>query len=875
MIASAARYLLGVLRRMKVVIFLLLSVLAATGFVTAERTLREAAVPATALQTLSIAPGVEDVLVGRRELGQRPGAQSAELKHLRAVHDPVAGWKVGNVAASRRLLLLYGHDRPDQFARRWILAEGDTIRLGATVMQVESLTPGRLSLAVNSGTTARRLVLTHRRGQAPRLSPDGAAPLWLDDQACGIEPTIFQRARRSLAAFDAFNDRERRLATIGGGVDCADRIATLGVPRALELLYQKGAGGQPMLSLAPLGPDGLSARFARRGQSGFTSFAQLLWPLDGVTGMILGRTLYRVQHAPGQTLDLSPIRNTALFLQEGDTPVCDDEARENPRSMCAIQQTRAETGDGIAMVLRPASPVPLGAWSLEERGAWLLTLGAASLAVGLGFALIAYRFLGVLGRERVWILRLHRGHKGLTALLLGLSIAVTLFYLLIGPLSSDTPRALLTYCLLTSWTIATLAFARLPEGGRRIWLFWLAMSGLMALGALSAEQLSLGAANTRWHGFDMKHVRSLMATVLAVTVVLSLDLDGVRSLAYTVVHGRGFGAALLRALPVLVLSAAFGLWLLFGREEGLGDFQPIEAGKFLGVVFLAVLATRLYQERLFAAALAKRVQLILGLAAFAAFYGLMFGIIPGLKGDYSPVLILGVVGCLMLVTVGAFLRAHRFAQIRLKAGLGGPPGALTRRRSWLRRPWLESLALVTGAVLLGGGALLAAEVIASVGQTVATPAAAGFSIPEERIAVYLAPELHPDLGSQLIQSIRLIGETPCYDAALCRDAVPRFGPNPAEAMRLPAVQDDFALSFYINRFGSPATVLLGLLQVAVLYFMIDSSVRAYRWAGGDYADDAMRQTLAFITIGGALMLAAHWGIAWGNAFGAIPVMGQP
>ncbi|MCI4662822.1 MAG: FtsW/RodA/SpoVE family cell cycle protein [Neomegalonema sp.] len=871
MMMRLSRLMTGITRTASVLIFLAIAAFCLLLFIATEGALRRAVAPAAHLQSLRIATKAEDVVVGRVELGQRAGAQSAEIAHLRAVHNPLSGWSVGNVAVHRRMLLLYEDGRPSQFARRFVLQEGSMIRLSGTQVTVEAIAPDHLILNVRGNARERRFRLTHQRGYKPRLEPLGASPLWLDDESCGLGKSIFAQARQELAALDRFSTQERRLITIGGGVDCADRIGTGGATRMLGLMVQGDR-----YSVAPLSDGGLSARL-QHPYGPVRSFAQLLWPLEGVRGLILGRTYYTVRHARGLPLELMPRDNITLFLQPESEAVCTDERKADPRSACALREARAQTerrGD-LAMILTPLRAVSLGAWSPGERFWSLIWRAAVALAIGAGVAFAVYSLFGRVARQRIWNWRLHRGEGITTALTLGAALSVLIFYLLLDPLSGEVPRALLTLCLLLSWSLATLALLRVPETSPRYWVFWLAISGLIALGSLSAEQLALGAANTRWLGFDLKHMRSLMASFFVITVLLSFDMEGIRSLLYMAVHGKGLRARMLRMIPVMLLVAAFGLWLLFGREEGLGDFQPMEAGKFLAVLFFAITATRLYQERLFAAALTKRALLVGGVLLFALFYAVMFGIIPGLKGDLSPVLILAVVGCLMMVMVGGILRAHRFAQIRLKNGIGAPPGAPPRRAHWLRRPWMETLAIWAGALILILGSAAALHQIAQIESQLGDARAASFSIPEQRVAMYLKPELHPDLGSQLIQSLRLIGQTPCYDEPLCRAPQDRFGPNPAELMRLPAVQDDFALAFFINRFGTLGAVLLASLQVIVLWMMLDASLRAYRWAGGDYADDAARQTLAFINIGGTLMLAAHWTIAWGNAFGAIPIMGQP
>jgi cell division protein FtsW len=95
-------------------------------------------------------------------------------------------------------------------------------------------------------------------------------------------------------------------------------------------------------------------------------------------------------------------------------------------------------------------------------------------------------------------------------------------------------------------------------------------------------------------------------------------------------------------------------------------------------------------------------------------------------------------------------------------------------------------------------------------------------------------------------------------------------------MKVPAVQDDFITAFFLNRFGGLAGLCLLGLQLVYLALLFALSRRieaATRQA--DFRDQNAGRVLGFTLFGLAWMHAIHWGIAWGNTLGLLPVMGQP
>ena len=843
-------------RALSTLLFLCAAAALGTLWLDAQARLFEAARPVLRLASVDIPASVGEIAIGRRELGQRAGTHSAERAHLRLRRGGDGTWFASNIAQARRALLIY-RDAPPLFLRRWRLEPGDEIEIAGARLTVRAIEPRRrLVLRAADGRIAE---IRHRSGRAAGIVFDGPAQP-LSDAECEIDRRLLSRVR---AWIDRWGEAERRLIWLGGGVDCSDRIAAGAAPRAASVTYRDGA-----LSLAP-GPAGGDIRFRRAGETRWRSFAQAETPIagpglreDGPDAIILGRTRYGIETTAAGALRLTPERNAHLFFEP--RAACDAAEKADERSACYLTAQQAE-GDPQALTrIVRAEPPRLTAPARVDM--------IAALFVGLTAALAAYALLGPRARRRSAALRLHAGPALPSALLIGASVGLlSLFVSTRGAAAAPTLGAL----LVGQWAGASLARARTPERNARLYAFWLAMSVVIALGALTLAQLSHGAADARWLRFDARHQLSLMLVMTAVTMAACLDLDSFRALIRAPIHGEGPAARFLRIVPIVLLTLLFAAWLALGREEGLGDFQPIEAGKFAAVLILAVLATRLYHARLFARALTRRAWLAATVIGAALFYVLLFGVVPGLRGDLSPIVILAGVCGVLLFAIGAILRLHRISQIRLKRG-ARPPGALSPPPLRWRRPWLETVAMFLALSGAGVGLGLAAYEIDRVAGAVATAEAADFGTAQERIAVYLRPALHPDLGAQLLQSLALITEAPCYDwEPDCRAPARAFGPNPTEVQSLPAVQDDFILAFLLNRFGLSAAALLAAAQIVVVWLTIDAALRKYRWSGGDYVDDAARQTLCFVGLGAALMLAAHWGIAWSNAFGAVPVMGQP
>jgi cell division protein FtsW len=96
-------------------------------------------------------------------------------------------------------------------------------------------------------------------------------------------------------------------------------------------------------------------------------------------------------------------------------------------------------------------------------------------------------------------------------------------------------------------------------------------------------------------------------------------------------------------------------------------------------------------------------------------------------------------------------------------------------------------------------------------------------------------------------------------------------------LRIPAVQDDFAPSFFLNRHGLAAALLLWCLQALFLAGLLHTAVRC--WLAAARARDFRLAWLGrfrcFLLCGGAAFVAGHLLLSWGTNLAIFPVMGQP
>jgi cell division protein FtsW len=146
----------------------------------------------------------------------------------------------------------------------------------------------------------------------------------------------------------------------------------------------------------------------------------------------------------------------------------------------------------------------------------------------------------------------------------------------------------------------------------------------------------------------------------------------------------------------------------------------------------------------------------------------------------------------------------------------------------------------------------------------------------DRFLVWLDPGTHPHTGQQLLLGARAIADGGWLgtDRLL---GLSSLGRDAGTALHIPAVQDDFAASFFLNRHGLAAALALWLLQACFLAGLL--AVAARCWLAGARTRDFRLAWLArfrcFLLCGGAAFVFGHFLLSWGTNLAIFPVMGQP
>ena len=386
--------------------------------------------------------------------------------------------------------------------------------------------------------------------------------------------------------------------------------------------------------------------------------------------------------------------------------------------------------------------------------------------------------------------------------------------------------------MLAAWAALWLAL----WGQRRLPLALAAGVLLLGVGLLAQLELGLGAPASSWLRYFQKS-----AALLALGVGAAAALHPLRP-AVPPAQAR------IEAVLVLLAGVALAALLLqvaFGDETGVFDLQPVEFAK------LALAALTAHCLALAAGGQpapgtphgsvprASMLRRSLRLAIPALLFMALLGVALVQVDDYSPLILLALWG-------GAMALAHALA---------------TRQR-------LASVLLIVcaGLVVLGVAGLRGAG-----------PAQlAQWNFYADRFLVWLDPGTHPHTGQQLLLRARAVAEGG-WSGADRLFGLAALGRDAGTALRIPAVQDDFAPAFFLNRHGLAAALALWLLQAAFLAGLLALALRCWQAQAG--ARDFRRAWLArfrcFLLCGGAAFVFGHFLLSWGTNLAIFPVMGQP
>jgi len=399
---------------------------------------------------------------------------------------------------------------------------------------------------------------------------------------------------------------------------------------------------------------------------------------------------------------------------------------------------------------------------------------------------------------------------------------------------------------LTTWVWATwtlFANNKLNKTAGWIWILAIFLAGS---GVILHLQLFAGADNTRWGMFAWK--QAFYVSICGWAIGILGNIPGRTLLGFVSLIGddNRFTRVVvwLRFFVYLFVIVLLLAMAIRGDEQGFGVFQPSELMKLVLVVLAAFTAMDFWDIRSNPAMSRKRhfsgklmrildMGFILALMTITAIVSLVW-----IK-DISPVLI-----------ILAFLLFWLW-----KISTSNRDG---RKQNFF-----------TAQRCIRSGILLTILIIIIAAYSIYTNPQNWTRLPQhDRFATWSEPERHPYSGAQVIKAMRLAGHGGWFGAEGSW-----FGLN-EDGNDLPAVQDDFALSFFLYKFGAVAGIALLCVQLCYLFLLSRAGSKAL-FLSGDYAKRQAGIVLCFVIQGLVVIHILQWSISWGNTLGLLPVMGQP
>jgi cell division protein FtsW len=504
-----------------------------------------------------------------------------------------------------------------------------------------------------------------------------------------------------------------------------------------------------------------------------------------------------------------------------------------------VGHTRLQiTASGNQLTLQPSRHVKLFAepelkqpeqvsWQWQQRALWS-SGHANTLWIGIALCLACICVSAVARQAAAatsWPARIAGGGSLLATagmLLLGL-IA------LIAQRAGYAPSAACSLLLAAS---ALLLWIALPG---RLTLATAAGAVLLAAGLLAQLELGLAAPESSWLRYYQKS---------AAMLAIGAGLGGLLRLwaqhqAARGIHLQQRTIEWILALFAAVALAALAAQVLWGDETGVFDLQPVELAKLALTALTAhCLALRFHwhsgPQRLTDHG-ARWLQLIGPALLFLALLGLALVQVD----DFSPLILLLV----------------------WSTGMGLAYAIAAGNRSL--------------AAVLIGGALLAVGAVVYL-RVVGTDDLIRWGFYADRFLVWLNPAEHPHTGQQLLLGARAIGDGGWLGADHWF-GLRALGQTAGSVVQIPAVQDDFAASFFLNRHGLLGGLLLWAVQAAFLTGIMLAAMLAYRSgaAARHFRHAWLGRFRYFALCGGGAFVLAHFLLSWGTNLAIFPIMGQP
>jgi cell division protein FtsW len=359
---------------------------------------------------------------------------------------------------------------------------------------------------------------------------------------------------------------------------------------------------------------------------------------------------------------------------------------------------------------------------------------------------------------------------------------------------------------------------------------------LLAAGLMVQLELGLGASVSSWLRYYQKSTALLAAGSGAGALWLLWSRNAP---ALTPQRSMEWLLALLASAALAALAAQ----VLWGDETGVFDLQPVELAKLALTALTAhCLALRMgwndpgYPQTGYAARW-------LQLAAPALLFLALLGLALVQVDDFSPLILLLVWSVAM-----AFAYAMAAGKRAIAAGLA-----------------CAALAAVAAIALVRDAG---ADGVAQ------WPLAGSFYA--DRFQVWLAPASHPHTGQQLLLGARAIADGGWWGADSML-GLRSLGLPAGAAVNIPAVQDDFAPAFFLNRHGLLGAMLLWTAQAALVAGLLHVAARSCAAAAlaRNFRLAWLGRFRCFALCGGAAFIFGHLLLSWGTNLAIFPIMGQP
>lgn len=355
---------------------------------------------------------------------------------------------------------------------------------------------------------------------------------------------------------------------------------------------------------------------------------------------------------------------------------------------------------------------------------------------------------------------------------------------------------------------------------------------LLAAGLLAQLELGLGANESSWLRYYQKSAAMLaVGTALAAACRLAVP-----TLAGRIQQRNVEWLLMLFAAVALAALAAQVLW---GDETGVFDLQPVELAKLALTALTAHCLALRFGWRHGPHDWPGRAMRWLQLAAPALLFLALLGLALVQVDDYSPLILLLVWSTSMALAYAAAARNGKLATALLALVLAAV-GAIV----WLRLAGTDDLIR--------------------------------WGFYADRFLVWLNPVEHPHTGQQLLLGAHAIADGGWWGADHLF-GLRALGQPLGAVLHIPAVQDDFAPAFFLNRHGLAAGLLLWAVQATfVTGIVVTAARRLAAGAAARHHRAAWAGRFAYFALcGGAAFALGHFLLSWGTNLAIFPIMGQP